>query len=82
MNDESRAALRAQLAIARARAESRRPPAEWPPGFAVTRYLILARQAAAGLADARWRMEMNRLRPLVLGPIPVRATGIRRPRTA
>jgi hypothetical protein len=81
MKAPSRAALHAQLAIARASASARRPAAAWPPGFALARYLILSRQAAAGLAGASWRVEMNVLRPLVLGPVPApRRTVVRAPR--
>ncbi len=68
----SRAELRAALAIARASALARRPPERWPRANALARYAILARQAAAGLADHAWRIEMNALRPVVLGPVPAR----------
>jgi hypothetical protein len=77
----SRAELRAALAITRASALARRPPAEWPRHHALARYAMLARQAAAGLADRAWRIEMNALRPVVLGPIPARgAAPLRTPR--
>lgn len=76
----SRAEERATLIIARASELSRRPPAEWPWRYALARYVMLARQAAAGLAGPAWRVEMNRLRPVVLGPIPQRAVALRTPR--
>ena len=66
------------MVIARVSDLSRRPPAEWPSRHALARYVMLAKQASAGLAGPGWRVEMNRLRPVVLGPIPQRA--LRTPR--
>jgi len=76
----SRAEARAALTIARVSELSRRPPSEWPRRHALARYVMLARQAAAGLAGPTWRIEMNGLRPIVLGPLPRRAAAQGRPR--
>jgi hypothetical protein len=74
----SRAELRATLAIARASALARRPPGEWPRRNALARFAMLARQAAAGLTGREWYLEMNALRPVVLGPIPTRRRAVLR----